>query len=117
MAHKNPISRAEYQRNYWIKNKDVKSIKGKMYWLKSKYGITPEEHKQLLISQDYKCALCGRPSSDFKYELAVDHCHETGRIRGMLCMPCNTSLGQLGDDVESMYKIIDYLNKTQNTGI
>lgn len=113
--HKDPVSRAQYQRDYWIKNKAIKSKKGKQYWLKSKYGITPEEHNQLLINHDFRCALCKRHMTEFKHGLGVDHCHETGKIRGMLCMPCNTSLGYFGDTPEALTKVLSYL--TQNTGV
>lgn len=113
--HKDPASRAEYQRNYWIKNKDIKSEKGRMYYLKSKYNITPEDYDKMSEAQNHRCAFCSKHVSELERRLAVDHCHETGRIRGLLCMPCNTSLGQLGDTTEAMQKILSYL--TQNVGV
>ena len=52
------------------------------------------------------CAICRRPSTR---KLAMDHCHATGKLRGLLCQPCNTGLGHFQDDVERMQRAIDYL--------
>lgn len=76
--------------------------------LKSLYGITVEEYDELLATQDGVCALCFRTSSDGR-RLCVDHCHETGAIRGLLCSSCNYSIGCLGDTKESLEKVVEYL--------
>ena len=55
------------------------------------YGITGEEYNAMLAAQHGGCALCGAPPT--RNRLAVDHDHETGRVRGILCMPCNRTLG------------------------
>lgn len=117
MVHKSLEARRTYQKQYWEKNKHIKHIKQRGWWYKRTLGLTMERVNALLAEHNYRCALCGRHADEFKKGLAIDHCHETGRIRGVLCMPCNTSLGQLGDNVESMYGIINYLNKTMNTGV
>ena len=77
------------------------------YHLYRRYGITKEEYELMLSKQDSKCAICGSKDSKYfsrsKY-LVVDHCHKTGKIRGLLCAPCNTLLGNiesLGVDVFS----------------
>lgn len=115
MPYKNYKDSQHYQSEYWKKNKHIKKHKLKQYYLRSEYNISPEEYNQLLVKQDFKCALCGRHASEFQRGLAIDHCHETGRIRGMLCMPCNTSLGQLGDTPEAISKVLSYI--TKNMGI
>ena len=61
------------------------------YHLKYKYGLTPEDYDAKLIEQNGVCAICGKPPN--KRRLHIDHCHETGRIRGLLCTGCNTRLG------------------------
>lgn len=55
--------------------------------LKRQYGLTMEQVRAMRASQNGKCAIC-----DFALPLAVDHCHTTGKVRGMLCLPCNGSL-------------------------
>lgn len=54
------------------------------------------------------CDLCGKAVKGTPH---VDHCHKTGRFRGLLCRPCNTSLGHFSDDVEKLQRAIDYLQR------
>lgn len=60
--------------------------------LKKLYGITPERYSKMLQEQGGKCAICG--GLPIQKRLAVDHDHETGKVRGLLCACCNMSLGQ-----------------------
>ncbi len=65
--------------------------------IKRRYGLEPEEYKLLLDKQKGVCATCG---SEFKRrEPVVDHCHETGDVRGLLCRRCNSVLGYVQDDL------------------
>jgi hypothetical protein len=57
------------------------------------YGIDLKEYKRLLKLQMKKCRLCKRDASEFKDGLHVDHDHKTGKVRGLLCVTCNTALG------------------------
>ena len=76
--------------------------------LKRKYGITQEKYDRLLVEQDGRCAICGRlPRDDIA--LHVDHDHATGRIRGLLCFPCNNALGDFGDDHDRLYAALRHL--------
>lgn len=79
--------------------------------LKRHYGIDLIEYKALLHTQDYRCAICHEPSSNFSYRLAVDHCHSTGKIRGILCRPCNQAIGLLKDDPTLLSNAANYLTK------
>lgn len=63
--------------------------------LKSWYGITIEQYEEKLKEQNFACAICRRDQSLFKKRLHVDHNHETGKVRGLLCMDCNTRLETL----------------------
>lgn len=82
----------------------------------SKYGISEYEHEDLLITANYKCEICGKEEIGIDnrtgkiYELAIDHCHKTGKVRGVLCASCNTSLGGFKDDTNLLQKAIQYLN-------
>jgi hypothetical protein len=82
--------------------------------LKRKYGISLDDYAALLERQGGKCAICkateprGR-AGHFGPVFHVDHCHQTGRIRGLLCSTCNPGLGAFGDSVERLQAAIDYL--------
>ena len=82
-------------------------------YLKRDYGLTKESYLEMLKSQNGVCAICCNPEK--KRRLAVDHCHNTGKIRGLLCTRCNTSIGRFNDDVELLQKAIDYLKTHDNT--
>ena len=85
--------------------------------LKHRFGITLEEYSEILKSQGGCCALCGAKKNNVRgkrrnWNFSVDHCHTTGKIRGLLCNNCNRGLGLLGDTRESLQKAVDYLTKS-----
>lgn len=79
--------------------------------LRSKYGITQEVYGQLRTAQGNVCRIC-RVKPPGK-ELAVDHCHRTGIIRGLLCQPCNTALGMFKDDPSLLREAANYLEMSK----
>lgn len=84
----------------------------------ARFGITPEQYLEMLEAQDGLCAICERPerSTDKKgwtKALAVDHDHDTGAIRGLLCANCNKGIGNLGDSVETLIAAAAYLGAAQ----
>ena len=76
----------------------------------SQYGITVEQYKDMLEEQSGVCAVCSNTCSS-KKSLAVDHNHETGRVRGLLCLRCNTALGLLKDDPATIENLLRYANR------
>lgn len=68
------------------------------------YGLTRKEHKSLEKHQKKRCAICERETN-----LVIDHCHDTGDVRGLLCGTCNTGIGHLRDSVELLEKAVEYL--------
>jgi hypothetical protein len=76
--------------------------------LRRTFGITPEQYDRMLVAQGGGCAICRKPPRD-DIALHVDHDHETGAIRKLLCFDCNAGLGKLGDDVELLRAAITYL--------
>lgn len=70
-----------------------------------KYGLTADSYAALELRQGSACAICGKVPK----ELVIDHCHETKRVRGLLCRPCNSAIGVLGDSSESLMRAVDYL--------
>ncbi len=62
--------------------------------LKHHYGLTPEDFDRMMLEQGGTCAICEQPFANKPYEPHIDHCHETGEVRGLLCSPCNVALGR-----------------------
>lgn len=94
------------QRSYY--HKDKESYKWRT--IKNNYGLSKEDFFFLLEKQDNKCALCDKPFEGFRTrDLHIDHCHETNKVRGLLCMPCNVGLGMLGDNEEGLSKALSYI--------
>ena len=83
-------------------------------FLLRQYGLTPNEFDSLLQSQSGCCALCGAVKKGWNTGkgLHIDHCHHTGRVRGILCGDCNTALGRFGDDPVRLRAAADYLERT-----
>jgi methylphosphotriester-DNA--protein-cysteine methyltransferase len=79
--------------------------------LKRKYGISAKNYEEMRQSQNNSCAICKEPHTDLTKSMAVDHCHSTGKIRGLLCTRCNLMLGQARDNKEILSKAIEYLEK------
>lgn len=97
-ARKNPERRKEINRNCR---------------LKKQYGITIEDYNAMLDSQGGGCAICSaRPETIHHGTLCVDHDHETGAVRGILCDRCNRAIGLLKDDPARVAAMLQYLTKT-----
>lgn len=76
--------------------------------LRSKYGISVHTYNSMLKEQDGKCAICKRICESGR-RLAVDHSHNEGRVRGLLCSKCNRAIGLFRDDPAIMSNALDYL--------
>ena len=101
-----PERQARKSREYRVKYPDIE-LRTRL----KKFDLSIEEYNTLIVKQNNRCKLCGKPPKN--RALAIDHCHITGRIRGLLCVSCNTSLGQLGDSVEAIEKVLVYLSNEQ----
>ncbi len=75
----------------------------------SKYGLTPEDYNMMFERQKGKCLGCEKHQSEFSRRLVVDHDHKTGKIRGLLCTPCNLILGYAKDQTVVLESLIKYL--------
>lgn len=75
---------------------------------RTQFKFTDEEYEALVAKQQGLCAICGSTCSSGR-NLAVDHCHKTGKVRGLLCGNCNRAIGQLGDDPERIERAASYL--------
>ncbi len=82
-----------------------------------RYGITLEEYEQMFAAQKGVCAICKNPETklDIRHgtikQLAVDHCHNSKKVRGLLCQRCNIGLGRIGDSIEIARAMVTYLIK------
>ena len=74
-------------------------------------NMTYEIYEEMLVQQDNRCKICGVHNDELSISLSVDHNHETGEIRSLLCKRCNYSLGTILEDVTYLQKLIDYLQK------
>jgi Recombination endonuclease VII len=109
---RNKEKKQEYQKRWGEQNFQKK----REYMLRYTYGITGEQYELLLKQQNYSCAICGRPETNFKRKLSVEHDHTTGEIKGLCCDHCNRIvLGKIRDP-NIFRKAAEYLEK-QGTGL
>lgn len=97
--------------NAW---RDKNPDKAKAGQLKAKFGITLETYNSMLAAQNNCCPICNRNQYELKINMAVDHCHTSLKIRGLLCDPCNKALGYLRDNPEFAENAAIYLRKASN---
>lgn len=97
-------SDAYYNREGWKRSRE------KSWKQRGIIGMTYDLYEKMLVDQDYKCVICNAEYSDTK-KLHVDHCHNTGKVRGLLCNNCNNGMGKLGDSIERLESVINYLKK------
>jgi len=107
------------------KRKDKYKWTREQWWeydIKRQYGIDKTEYNALLESQHHSCAICGIHIDDYKgvygkgkkvEKLSIDHCHDTGKIRGLLCFRCNLTLGYAQDNPTILEKAASYIRERQ----
>lgn len=83
--------------------------KAKDFKLRRDYNITIEDYERMATAQGGCCAICHKPPT--KNPLYVDHCHKTGRIRGLLCAVCNHLIARVESDAELFGRIVQYLKR------
>ncbi len=99
----------------WYKNNKDKAKDQK---LKKAYGIALTDYNAMFTKQNGCCAICTIHQSELKKALAVDHCHLTGEIRGLLCKGCNRGIGYFNDSADKLYAAISYLSpEAPKTGL
>ncbi len=91
-------------------------VMGRFSQLKYVYGITANEYKTLLIKQNGVCFICEEEEKGKRGNLHVDHCHDTGKIRGLLCSDCNRAIGFLRHSPRLLQRAIEYLTQTDREG-
>ena len=81
------------------------------YEMNRVYGITLDEYDEMLAKQNGGCAICG--TNTIRGRFAIDHCHTTGKVRGLLCFDCNTGIGKLKDDPSLLLTAYNYLKNEE----
>jgi hypothetical protein len=98
-------------RSKWLKERVKKDpLYSRKHHLKSRYGLTQEKFEELFKRQNNRCAICFTDTPDSK-GFVVDHCHNTGALRSILCNQCNTGLGLFKDNKLILNNALNYLEK------
>ena len=124
MPYKDPEKQKKYQAKWYQKNKPRISKKEKEkydprkkrnYRLLQDHDITVDQYDAQMESQGNCCAICGLPGDQdqMSKSMPIDHNHETGEYRDIICSHCNTALGLVKDNIETLKKMIAYLRKHQ----
>ena len=93
----------------WRKaNPEKRRVSRRAAHLKHKYNMTREDYDLMAADQHHVCKICHNANPDGR-RLAVDHNHETGTVRGLLCGNCNTGIGLLNEDIDRLLTVIQYL--------
>lgn len=96
--------RTDYHRRRYIRTAQQERERH----LVRKYGVTQADYDRMLRDQDGRCAVCGKTQAR---AFDVDHCHTSGKVRGLLCTSCNRMIGHAGDSVERLRAAAEYLKK------
>lgn len=106
-AYKRSVSGAAANKRWRARNKHL-------LWnnhLKHKFGITSEDYNAMFNLQSGCCKICKRHQNELNKKLHVDHCHSSGKVRGLLCKTCNVAIGLLRDDSRVLLEAAAYLRE------
>lgn len=97
-----------YYKDYYMQDKDGNRRRR----MKSKYGLDWDDYQNMLLTQSGLCKICKSPQNNSRASvLHIDHDHETGKIRGLLCHKCNSALGYANDSIKILKEMIKYLQE------
>jgi hypothetical protein len=110
-----PEDKRERDRAYYREHRRQHGLSYREADMMRTFGISLTEYAQMFARQDGKCAICGAESGGSRQgkekALAVDHCHATRAVRGLLCEACNTGIGKFKDNPETLRAAADYLER------
>lgn len=106
------VSKSNLERYHTKTSTQVAHRKASYKHRMKSYGMTPEMYDEMLKDQQGRCAICATKPNDNRY-LSIDHCHTTGKIRGLLCNNCNAALGLAKDNPDTLRLMIYYLESTK----
>lgn len=97
--------------------KICRAVKGRVQKMQRRYGMSVEEYEFLLVSQNSVCYICKNPETRKNaINLSVDHDHESGRVRGLLCNDCNVGISRFKDSPELLVEAAQYLKDFASRG-
>ena len=103
------------KKRYYEKHKERHLQKGWIKRIRQRFGLTEDRYYEILDAQNRVCAICRGPEKKTRdgrvQRLCVDHCHETGEVRGLLCHSCNVALGLLRDNPELIRQAAEYVER------
>jgi hypothetical protein len=105
-------AREKDRRGYWNRVDTVRQAKLDEH-LRRKYGMERADYDRMVEEQGNRCLICQRQPEGNRHHgrLHVDHCHTSGRVRGLLCGNCNTMIGLAGEDSKVLLAAVEYLEK------
>lgn len=116
IEHHDEDYKKKYGKDYYRNVSSVPNPFGitklRIQWMKAKYGLSMEKYLDILQSQNYRCAICSVPfdfTKSNQKNIHIDHCHNTGKVRGVLCTNCNRGLGGFKDNIDNLSIAIQYL--------
>jgi hypothetical protein len=99
------------RKNYHAKKSEYRNRQ-----LRTCYGIELADYEEMFSSQNGMCAICHSPPGELPWErLHVDHCHTTGKVRGLLCRKCNTGVGNFADSENLLQQAVEYLKMASSS--
>ena len=98
-----------YLHEYYITNPEKIMSNSRKHHLRKAYNMTEGDYEALLEKQKHRCASCSVTQIEINAKLVIDHCHSSGRIRGLLCRECNLGIGGLGDNLKGVLQGALYL--------
>ncbi len=99
----------EYKRESSTTSRNRKAEK-----LKLRYGLTYEQWERMRANENHSCMICGISEAETDKKLDVDHCHTSGKVRGILCNPCNNMIGHAKDNVAVLRAAVEYLEENSD---
>lgn len=108
---RNPNRKKEFRELKKLENPYLTSISECEQNMRVRYGVTLEYYGHMFNDQNGKCKICKRFYTEFARGLVIDHNHETGQVRGLLCDPCNRALGYFRESSVIMESAIEYINQ------
>lgn len=109
-ALKNPAAHSATKKRWYEKGRERILI----YQRKKTYDVSNDRFQEMLKNQNGLCAICLKEEQVKRRQLSVDHDHETGKIRELLCNNCNNGLGRFKDSLETLIRATEYLRKHKN---
>jgi len=117
LEHPDKYNNPDYHKSYREKNKDRLRITHLKWYLEKNFKLTLDQYNQMLKEQNGVCAICGKNETNIdgrskkNKRLSVDHNHESGKIRELLCDKCNQGLGLFQENIDTLLNAINYLKK------